>query len=590
MEKDLSILQPAQLSWREDGAPEASRFGDVYFSVEGGLAESQYVFLRHNGLPERFRHARMFTIAETGFGTGLNCLLAAHLWRQHAPANAELHLISFEKHPLTLSDLQRAHAAWSQLKQEVMALQAGYPPLLPGWHRIQLAESVTLWLWFGDVHDGLADLDTQVDAWFLDGFAPAKNPDMWTDALFQAMARLSHAGTTFATFTAAGGVRRGLQAAGFQVEKVPGFGRKREMLCGRFEGEEASAPAPKPKTLAVIGAGLAGATVAHEAAKAGVEVTVFEGQAPANGASGNRAGIFHPLITADWSLRSQWYQLALETLLGRLPQFLQAGVEGALSPVLHWPVDEKWRQRFNRFAQRFPHSGMGWEAAPCGKEQVWRYGQSGWLSPPTWAKHLLTHPGVSLRQQQVTLNAQQPLNIGGRSFDAVVVASGAHLPEGILWPEDMLRPVAGQVDIYSGRSVRQWMPQPWVHSGYSVAVSDTEVVSGATFVKHHPFDVMCSDEATEENKMRIAQVCPPLAATMAPVQARVSVRPTTRDHMPIVGVGVAQAALGVSLGHGARGIVSTLMSAQWVLNQLGVVSLPQFARLVKSVAPHRFRS
>lgn len=585
MQKEDFILQPAQLSWHADDTPVANAYGDVYFSAAGGLAESEYVFLRHNQLPARFVAGQPFTVVETGFGTGLNCLLAADHWLRTAPASGQLHLISFEKHPLRLEDLKRAQAGWKQLAPLTQALQAGYPPLLPGWHFIRLADNISLWLWLGDVHAGLADLDVSVDAWFLDGFAPAKNPEMWTEALFQQMARLSYQGTTFATFTAAGAVRRGLQAVGFQVEKVPGFGRKREMLCGRFAAGTCQTKPAQPRTLAVVGAGLAGAAVAHRAAQAGVAVTVFEAEQPACAASGNRAGVFHPLITADWSLRSQWYQLALEMLVSSLPEFFQAGVEGALAPVLHWPVDEKWQVRFERFAARFPHSGMSWQTAPCGDGKVWRYHQSGWLAPPTLVQYLLAHENIHLVQGvSISLEADK---VAGQVFDAIVVATGARLPQGINWPQDMVRPVAGQVDVF--KHACRW-PQraPWVHSGYTVAVSEHEIVSGATFVKHAPFDTVVSKAASTENLARVQQVCAQRAAGLTPEQARVSVRPTTRDHMPIIGVWSKRPNVGVTLGHGARGIVSVLLGAQWVLQRLGVVQGPLFKRYMRMADIQRF--
>lgn len=564
----------------------AEIFEDVYFSRAGGPAESEYVFLRHNGLPQRFEGADTFVIAETGFGTGLNMLLTCERWAQHAPAGAHLHLISFEKFPLRPEDLRRAHAHWPQLACWCERLQHHYPPLVPGWHRLPLARTIDLWLWFGDVHEGLADLDVTVDAWYLDGFAPAKNPDMWTGALFKQMARLSAPEATFATFTSAGRVRRGLQDAGFSVEKVPGFGRKREMLRGQWTGLRRQAAVSAPRSLAVIGAGLAGAHAARRAARAGAQVTVFEAAQPARGASGNRAGVFHPLISADWNPRSRWYQLALESLRGHLAH--EPPDEGGLTGLTHMAVTETWRQRFERFTQRFvEHGGVEAIVPPCeGAPPAWRYPWGGWLSPPRWVAQQLEHPGITLRQQRVDGIEQTEAGVlvAGQPFDAVVVATGAWAPPLERTPVDMIRPVAGQVDLFAPADGP--LAAPWVHEGYTVPVAEGWVC-GATFVRQDPFGLEASASATAENLARLQRACPALPP-LKPLAARVSVRPTTRDHTPIIGLWPGSAQVAVSLGHGARGILSAPLAAEWLCADLGLIRMPQFHSLRRLSAPDRF--
>lgn len=211
-------------------------FDDVYFSAGGGLAETRHVFLDGNGLPERWQRRQAFTICETGFGTGLNFLAAWELFVRTAEAGQTLHFISFEKYPLVteeiramLTPLQPFTPAFTDSLDEMLAL---YPAKPEGVHRIRLDDAITLTLIFDDVNAAIPGLEASVDAWFLDGFAPAKNPDMWTDILFENMARLSAPGATLSTFTAAGAVRRGLAAAGFHIEKRPGFGHKRHMTIG----------------------------------------------------------------------------------------------------------------------------------------------------------------------------------------------------------------------------------------------------------------------------------------------------------------------------------------------------------------------
>lgn len=226
------------LEWR-DGQPYSTRFQDIYFSSDDGLAETDYVFLQGNNLPKRFQQLDLnsseFIIIETGFGTGLNFLCAVKLWLELAPANARLHFISTEKYPLSLPDIAAAHFLWPELKMLSQEFLLSYQTLLDSKKTTSLFDDrIELTLLIGDANTTLKDLAIKANAWFLDGFAPAKNPDMWQDELFSQMARLSDPGTTFATFTSAGTVRRSLQTAGFSVAKQPGFGKKREMLIGQY--------------------------------------------------------------------------------------------------------------------------------------------------------------------------------------------------------------------------------------------------------------------------------------------------------------------------------------------------------------------
>lgn len=234
-----STNNTANIEWR-NGQPFASAFQDVYFSTDNGLLETDYVFLQGNDLVARWLDAdfQTFNIAETGFGTGLNFLCAAKAWLATAPQQAKLHFISVEKYPLSFQDITTALNLWPQLNTVSELFLAQYEPLTNNAQSISLYKNrVQLSLLIGDATECFSQINDKIDAWFLDGFAPAKNPDMWQTELFQQMARLSKPSTTFATFTSAGDVRRGLINAGFEVSKRAGFGKKREMLTGRFIGQ-----------------------------------------------------------------------------------------------------------------------------------------------------------------------------------------------------------------------------------------------------------------------------------------------------------------------------------------------------------------
>ena len=239
----MQAIEHGQLAW-QNGQPYSSRFNDVYYNSEQGLLETDYVFLQANRLAERWASltSPSFSIAETGFGTGLNFILAAKLWLELAPNQAKLHFISAEKYPLSRPDLITAWQPWSELNSLSNELISHYPQTISQSLSLSLfKQRVKLSLLIGDATAAYQQYSQQVpggvvDAWFLDGFAPAKNPAMWQAGLFQQMALLSNASSTFATFTSASAVRRGLMAAGFKVNKRVGFGKKREMLYGQYAG------------------------------------------------------------------------------------------------------------------------------------------------------------------------------------------------------------------------------------------------------------------------------------------------------------------------------------------------------------------
>ena len=248
------------------GAPRSTHFNDVYFSAQDGLAETEYVFLKSNRLEERWRDLAYrsdedtedtedgvnneqkgmsppFVIAETGFGTGLNFLAAWDLWRRiNMPSSHSLHFISVEKYPLSRDKIYEYLSPWHDRFEGIFPeFIERYPSLIPGFHRIDFG-GVQLTLIFDDVLAALPQLQAGVDCWFLDGFKPSENPDMWSESVFEHMARLSRTGASFATFTAAGFVRRGLQVQGFDVSKVKGFGTKRDMLTGLYTGDKDTDP------------------------------------------------------------------------------------------------------------------------------------------------------------------------------------------------------------------------------------------------------------------------------------------------------------------------------------------------------------
>lgn len=306
-------LAPAVLAFDAAGTPFSSVFGDVYHSADSGPGQSRHVFLGGNDLPEKWAGKRVFTIVETGFGLGLNFLATWDAWRAD-PARAErLHFVSVEKHPFSRDALSAVHERYTEFAPLAAQLHAAWPPLVPGLHRLHFdGARVTLTLAFADAADTLRGLRLRADAFFLDGFAPERNGEMWTPRLMKALARLALPGATLATYTAARSVRDALAEAGFVVTKRPGFGRKRDMLAARFEPRwkprhgPPAAPAWPKKHAIVIGAGLAGAAVSERLAVRGWRVDLIEQRAaPAAETSGLHAAAFQPQISRDDGIPSR---------------------------------------------------------------------------------------------------------------------------------------------------------------------------------------------------------------------------------------------------------------------------------------------
>jgi tRNA 5-methylaminomethyl-2-thiouridine biosynthesis bifunctional protein len=296
-----SPIQPARIDFSDPAAPSAPDYGDVYHGRAGAFAQAQHVFLAGNDLPARWQGRTRFVILETGFGLGNNFLATWSAWRADPARCEQLVFISIEKHPLCAEDLQRAHAnsAAPELARELMN---AWPPLTPNLHTLDFEQGrVRLLLALGDARDWLKELVAEVDAFYLDGFAPERNPDIWDAYTLKRLARLAAPAATAATWSSARNVRDGLSAAGFVVKRAPGLAGKWHISVARFEPRHAMQRpagrlplAPQARRALIIGAGLAGAACADALARAGLHCTVLDARpGPAQASSGNPAGLYH---------------------------------------------------------------------------------------------------------------------------------------------------------------------------------------------------------------------------------------------------------------------------------------------------------
>ncbi len=318
-------LTPAVAEFDADGRLYSPAYGDVYHSPSGALGQAEHVFLRGNGLPGRWRGRGAFTVCETGFGLGLNFLALWKAWRDDPERPAALHVVSMEGHPFAREDLAALLGRYAPepLAELGRLLAAQWPDLLPGLHRLEFEDgAVTLTLGFGDAQILAPRLSARVDAFFLDGFAPERNPRMWAPPLLRDLAGLAAPGATLATWACTGELRRALQEAGFNVRRAPGYGGKWHMTAGEAAAEGRVAAALRLADAGhavVVGAGLAGGGIAEALARRGWRVTVIDAGraqgAPAH--AGHVAAALTPVVARDDNARARLSRAGSQRALAR---------------------------------------------------------------------------------------------------------------------------------------------------------------------------------------------------------------------------------------------------------------------------------
>ena len=625
-------LNSSGIDW-QDGTPHSAVFGDVYFSKTDGVGETRHVFLGGIAAPDVWQNRKRFTIGELGFGTGLNVLVAWDAWRRTADPDARLHIVSVEGYPLEAAALVEAHAHFPEFSELSAQLRAGYPRRVPGFHRLRLdGGRVALTLLFGPVAQMLANLDGIVDAWFLDGFAPSRNPEMWSDAVFDELARLSAPGARVATFSAAGAVRRGLAAAGFEVEKRAGFGSKRECLAGLFSGGGERAEAEpwyaRPELVApgarvaVIGGGIAGRAASEALANEGFIPTVFdEGQ---DRAQPDRV-LISPRLAGPGDAYGRFMAQA----------FVHAERTAALPPAcgaLHLPGEDEV-DRMTEFSRRF-----GWpedlarpvdagEASDIAGLSVARRGI--WFPTARFAR-AGDVAAATVRQDRITGLARDGTGWvlrsaagGDEVWDAVVVAAGPWAP--------MLAPGAG-LDVRANRGQLCYLPATARSRGLRLPVSFGGHLSPMTGTGEGPMHVLGSTyerwdlnanpggwrdlrrKDLDSTLARLADVFPDLAEgwRAGPLQGWSGLRATTPDHLPVAGPLGDAAAYGdvyadlrhgrqddwpsapylgggyILSGLGSRGYQTAFLTAELIASQMAGAPLPVDREVAAALHPARF--
>ena len=647
------VMPHAQLDWDDQGRPYSRVFDDVYFSDKSGLDETRYVFIEQNRLAERFAalpQGGRLVIGETGFGTGLNFLCAWQVFEQHAATDARLHFVSVEKYPLSPADLQRALALWPELKPLADQLLGQYVAIHQGFQRLTLANGrVTLTLLIGDALEQLPQLDARIDAWFLDGFAPAKNPDMWTAELFAELARLAAPGSTISTFTSTGWVRRLLNAAGFKMKRTPGIGHKWEILRGEFLGwpHEVAAPAPdkpwfaRPAALTgerralVIGAGLAGCASAASLAARGWQVSVLERHKDvAQEASGNPQGVLYLKLSAHGTTLSQMIVSGFGYTRRQL-EHLQRNTDWDDCGVLQLAFNAKEAERQLQLAEAFPadllhllDQPQAQALAGIGLAQGGLYyPEGGWVHPPALCQWQMTHPQIQLLAHH---DALQLRRVDGewQAWDGeqllacapVVVLAGAaeiqRFPQTAGLP---LKRIRGQITRLPQTPQSQALNTVVCAEGYVAPARLGEHTLGASFdfksddltptTAEHLGNLTMLEEISHDlvTRLQIDKLDP------ESLQGRAAFRCTSPDYLPIVGpladsdaFTQAYAALSkdarqvpdvecpwldglyINSGHGSRGLITAPLSGELLAAWLDDEPLPLPRSVAEACHPNRF--
>lgn len=618
-------LQTAELDWElVDGieVPISKQFGDVYFSKDNGLLETRHVFLNGNDLTERLSQLhdyQYFCVGETGFGTGLNILTLWQLWQQVRPDNhSHLHAISVEKFPLNKADLIRALNVWPELKPLAEQLIQQYPLPIAGCHRLSFPEErFSIDLWLGDAQDIFPSISkTQaVNAWFLDGFAPSCNPDMWQENVLNHIVRLSEFGTTFASFSVAGVLKRGLKQHGVHISRPRGFGHKREMLKAIWSDSsqaltDSTDAAPeikvqsklaptasnsRPRQIAIIGAGIAGLSAAWAFAQRGHQVTIYEQNEPLSGASGNPLALLNPKLCLIEQAHEHLMTLSWQYALNFYPRFK------AFRPIQVQQMALKNADELLSLAEQYPSGVLSTQdqqdVIPETDYPSLMLHQAGAVSPQQLRDEILHHPYIKIEKAKISrLNSAdnqtelwQDQQLIATADDVIVCCAkqSAELFEN--YP--VLKPIRGQVSWVDNSAQPLTLDQAYSYGGYCMQLDATQLILGASFYPNRD-DVEVLAEDHVHNYELIHSVFPEYAQQLPSTetwQGRASVRAQSLDYFPLLGKMQNHQQIYTFAGLGSKGFLFAPLCSEvlaaLVLGEL--CPIPQ--SLLDKLNPQRFQ-
>jgi tRNA 5-methylaminomethyl-2-thiouridine biosynthesis bifunctional protein len=596
------------VEWLPDGTPRSPRFDDIYRSSTGGLEQARHVFLRGCNLPHAWAGQPQWRILETGFGLGMNFLACWRAWKDDPLRPRMLHFATVEAWPVAAADLLRSAASYPDLAPLAEELAAQWFGLLPGVHRLSFEQGcVLLTLFIGDVRDGLRQQPFHADSIFLDGFDPERNAAMWELYTLKAAARHSRRGTTIATWTVAGEIRRELAQCGFVVEKTEGLPPKRQCLKGMY------APAWEPKGLrpvsvdpaghcVVLGGGLAGASAAARLARRGWQVTVLDADArPAAGASGLPVGLIAPHFSPDDNLLSRLSRCGVRVTLQQARALLPEGEECVASGVLEHRIGEalaplEASEALRPWTRQAAPSELAAALLDEAIVALW-HEQGGWIKPEALVRAWLAQPGVTWRGN-VKVHRVQRAGEGWAVIDAqggelararLVVVAAAHASAALIGAALPLQPVRGQVS-WAAETGEALPPFPLNGSGHFIPHVPTSLGTawfcGSTFDRDQ-VDRAPRDDDHLSNLARLKVLLPAVGEQLAPAFAKDSlqvwtgVRCASADRRPLLGE--IEPGLWVSTAMGSRGLTFAALCAELLAARVHGEPLPLERRLAKAL-------
>jgi len=617
-------IQTADVEWQQiDGidVPVSKQFGDVYFSKDNGLLETRHVFLNGNDLPERLSNLQpfeYFSVGETGFGTGLNILALWQLWQQVRPNNhSHLHAISVEKFPLSKTDLIRALNVWPELKPIADQLIAQYPHPIAGCHRFSFPEErFSLDLWLGDAHDVFPSMakTSRVNAWFLDGFAPACNPDIWEEQVLNHIVGLSGIGTTFSSFSVAGVLKRGLTQHGISISRPRGYKHKREMLKAIWlpaEPENTSDAvdtksvlnqnqpdqvlhAFKQRQIAIIGAGIAGLTSAWTFAERGHQVMLYDQSEPLAGGSGNPLALLNPKLCPIEQSHEHLMTLAWQHALQHYPKFQ------AFRPIQVYQLALKKAEDLLDLEQQYP-AGLLTTETTADSALITEYPslnltEAGAVSPHQLKDQILAHPLIQFVQANITqihpehneIIDEHAQSLG--QFDHVIVCCARHTAA-FFEHYPVLKPIRGQVSWVENTAQPLALNQAYSYGGYCMQLDAQQLILGASFYPNRDdSDVLLEDHV--HNYELIHSVFPHYAQSLPDVttwQGRASVRAQSLDYFPVLGKMSEQTEIYSFAGLGSKGFLFAPLCSEILAAQILKEACPVPESLLQKFSPTRFQ-
>ena len=590
----IKSLSHPELIWDSNKEPHNKTFDDCYFPTSYGREAFESCFSNPNNLAERFSEASDFAIYELGFGTGLNFFLTSELWKKHSKETASLKYISFELHPFKAGDLESVLRNYVEDQKLLNRFLSSYPPCSEGVFEIGFPESdLELILVQGDAEEYLTNLDgPKADAWFLDGFSPKNNEKLWSEKIFQSMSKLSDSQTTVGSFSVAKDVRDGLEKVGFLVEKLAGDERKKEVLGAKFKSPTKVHKSSKPKSIAIIGAGLSGANLSYSFSKKDVEISVFEkGSEIAAGASGNSVGILTPYLANRPSGISQFYFEGALYFLQRVRALEDISKKKLFSPVgsLQLPSTTKFEKLIQNFSSfSLPSNWVelysrqdikNITSLEVVKEALF-YPRAGLAFPKLFSEvlireskaelHLNTEiTSLSLKDNSWVLESKGE-KVG--EFDVVVIASGYEASKLELTSWLPLEPVRGQCMTLKANEKSKKLNTVISSSVYLAPQVDGEHVVGASY-SHDDFDSSVRQADNLELLDKVQEIVPEFGFLKDSIlKARTSFRTSTYDRSPFVGnipvEGIEKSNLYVSVGFGSRGLSSTALASEIVKSEV----------------------